>query len=330
MTIANYYVHGVCLESNVDFPELLPSPFGHPEVALSVKHSTRLSLRGLPETTSRVDGFYYRPDGGRESFTMYGYDSHYVLRWRSLCDFQVSRDGSQIDCYPWPGVSWSNITPFLLGRVLPLALNFRGIVTLHAGAVVLPSGAIAFVADSGTGKSTLVASLASRGFPLVADDVLAVRTDPGRVCVFPGSSKVRLTQESLSFLAPTLPLSSNPEPDYDKTRVYLRDQGNGIGPSTIITLRATYFLVRSPEKTKSSIEISTVPPQEALMLLLTHTTNVSLLEPRHVAEQFLSLSKLVCHVPAKRVEYPSDLRSLPDVCAALLEDQGVALTSVLG
>jgi hypothetical protein len=55
---------------------------------------------------------------------------------------------------------------------LPLALQFFGAEVLHASAVRTKAGVIAFCAISETGKSTTVAALTRRGYPLWADDAV--------------------------------------------------------------------------------------------------------------------------------------------------------------
>ncbi len=58
--------------------------------------------------------------------------------------------------------------------VLPLALQALGQEVLHASAVAVDDGAVAFCAKSGIGKSTVAYSLARRGHPACADDAVAV------------------------------------------------------------------------------------------------------------------------------------------------------------
>jgi len=62
--------------------------------------------------------------------------------------------------------------------VLPLALQALGQEVLHASAVAFEDRAVAFCAESGTGKSTVAYALARRGHAPCADDAVAIR--PGR------------------------------------------------------------------------------------------------------------------------------------------------------
>jgi hypothetical protein len=60
---------------------------------------------------------------------------------------------------------------------LPLALQYFGVEVLHASAVRTRLGVVAFCAVSETGKSTTVAVLSRRGYPLWADDAVPIEID---------------------------------------------------------------------------------------------------------------------------------------------------------
>jgi hypothetical protein len=98
----------------------------------------------------------------------------------------VERDPPRIMFHlPQPPVPDALVHP--LGTT-PLAIlaRWRGDVTLHAGAFATTAGAWAVVGHREAGKSTFLASLANRGVPLLADDLLAVldgRVWPGPGCV---------------------------------------------------------------------------------------------------------------------------------------------------
>jgi hypothetical protein len=123
--------------------------------------------------TARADHEYIGED--RISFGVKGGSSIFVERDPPLITFHVTE----------PPVPDALVHP--LGTV-PLAIlaRWRGDVTLHAGAFATESGAWAVVGHREAGKSTMLASLATRGLPLVADDLLAMMDGlvwPGPACV---------------------------------------------------------------------------------------------------------------------------------------------------
>jgi hypothetical protein len=61
------------------------------------------------------------------------------------------------------------------GTALPLfAQAVLGYEVMHASAILVDGGAVAFCAETGVGKSTIASALSRRGFPLWADDAVAV------------------------------------------------------------------------------------------------------------------------------------------------------------
>jgi len=65
----------------------------------------------------------------------------------------------------------------LIGTGAALLLHQRGLLPLHASAVVTPAGAALFMGHSGAGKSTLLNEFLRRGYPMLAEDLAAVRLD---------------------------------------------------------------------------------------------------------------------------------------------------------
>ena len=94
-----------------------------------------------------------------------------------------------------------DISIFLSGTVLGILLHQRGQVVLHASAVRVNGKAVLFCGASGTGKSTLAAALAQRGFPLVTDDFCAVTASgAGAVMVQPDGRSLKLWAQAIQKL----------------------------------------------------------------------------------------------------------------------------------
>jgi len=75
------------------------------------------------------------------------------------------------------GVAIEKIRDAHRRTVVPLTLHALGQEVLHASAAAFDAGAVAFCAESGTGKSTVAYMLARRGHSPCADDAVAV--EPG-------------------------------------------------------------------------------------------------------------------------------------------------------
>lgn len=98
------------------------------------------------------------------------------------------------------GISDATVNLFLYGSVYGAIAWINGLVPLHASAICKDRKVIAFTGDSGTGKSTLVAGLASPETPLFADDVLVLdMRDPRQILCLPGQKTLKLWADALEL-----------------------------------------------------------------------------------------------------------------------------------
>jgi hypothetical protein len=89
----------------------------------------------------------------------------------------------------------------LLGRAMGALLQWRGLLALHAGAVVTQDDeAILVIGPSGAGKSSTVAALVAAGFPLLSDEIVAIDFARGHPLALPGYPSIRLTSQTASQL----------------------------------------------------------------------------------------------------------------------------------
>ena len=92
--------------------------------------------------------------------------------------------------------------PLLSGTVQGVIYHQRGLFPLHASTVVSGGQAIAIAAPSGTGKSTMAAALAARGFSVVGDDICVIQTGSSAAPqVLPTYPRLRLWRDTVEALA---------------------------------------------------------------------------------------------------------------------------------
>jgi hypothetical protein len=120
----------------------------------------------------------------------------YLLRFPDLADFEVAVDGRHVTCAPAPNVPNATIDHLYLNQVLPLALSRLGKLVFHGSAVETEGDAIAFLAPSGRGKSTLAAGFAVRGHRFLTDDGLVIEPVDTVYQVLPSHPSLRLWQDS--------------------------------------------------------------------------------------------------------------------------------------
>jgi hypothetical protein len=146
-------------------PDLSPLPAEAPSIAVEWRHATALIAR------SRLgeDRVWVAERGG---------SSLEVRRVPPAITLELAE----------PASSDALIHPLLTGPISILA-RWRGDLTLHAGAFFAAGQAWGVLGRREAGKSTTLATLATRGFPLLADDLLVL--DEGVVRAGPACVDLR-------------------------------------------------------------------------------------------------------------------------------------------
>ncbi|MEA2680264.1 MAG: hypothetical protein QOK03_1986 [Candidatus Binataceae bacterium] len=101
------------------------------------------------------------------------------LEFPGTAVFHFDRARRAVIAMPEPSVEDGLLYDNYYRAALPLALQYFGVEVLHASAVLTRLGVVAFCAVSETGKSTTVAVLSRRGYPLWADDAVPIEIDEG-------------------------------------------------------------------------------------------------------------------------------------------------------
>jgi hypothetical protein len=183
----------------------------------------------------------------------------------------------------------------LFGPALILYLALCDTWCLHASAVTRHGRAIAFMGQSGRGKSTLAAFLADEidgGWQRIADDILPITAGPAGVTASPHFPQLKL------------PLKARPSPDLPAQ----------------IPLAAIYLLERpTPEAdNQAAVRIEPLSRYQATIALIGHT----------VAARLFDKSLLACHthfcadaaVPVHRLTYRHRYDLLPQIAALIAEE----------
>jgi hypothetical protein len=97
------------------------------------------------------------------------------------------------------GADIHSIRLFLFGAAFGALLHQRGILPLHGSAVVTARGAVIFAGVSGSGKTTLACAFHQKGYPVITDDVCAIRTGAAPA-VMPGIPWLMLWADTIEKL----------------------------------------------------------------------------------------------------------------------------------
>lgn len=206
-----FRAYGLLFASSIAIPEMLPAERdpgagAEPDVVVTGAHFAD-SLAD-PVATSDVhqvnrDALLLRVDGvGRYLVT----------------------GGRQILVDPEPTATAHDVRVYLLGTCLGALLHQRGFYVLHASGVATDRGAVLFTGESGAGKSTLLAELLHRGYPMVVDDVCAVRFDDDEPIVVSAYPRTRLWADAASRLAIDTTALPRTRSSWDKFERQVTDQ----------------------------------------------------------------------------------------------------------
>ncbi len=244
---------------------------------------------------------------------------HTFLYWPNIGCFWI-REGREVVVEPAWGVADYLLRPVLLGPVLAVLLLQRNHLVLHASAVALKNSdgaerAVAFLGNSGHGKSTMATALYKKGHRPLADDTIAVPhlTGDGVLpLIYPAVPHLKLRPPSVAALGENLASLARWSPDDDSYVVPL-SKDFSLRPAA---LHALYCLEES-----SAIEVQALSPQEALMHLLRHSYRAGLFPDEEVGDDFLKCAELARQIPIFSLKRPKDFRLLPAVIERIEEHQ---------
>lgn len=123
------------------------------------------------------------------------------LRYAEGIRFHVSPRGDAVWCDWVAPLTEADAVTYLLGPVIGVVLRRRGVLAIHASAVVIAGGAWALLGPGGSGKSTLAAAFAYAGLPVLTDDVLALRREGEKWMALPAHRGIRLWEDSARLVA---------------------------------------------------------------------------------------------------------------------------------
>jgi hypothetical protein len=287
-----YFAYGLGIRSELALPGLITDE-ANPDVFVRFgKLDTLLA-------PADDDGYSFRAFAGSVCFG-----------WERVGRFRI-REGQEITIAPVPGIEEGVLRALLLGPALAVLLQQRGILILHGSANALRGAVVAFLGQKGAGKSTTAATLHARGYAVVADDVVAIRTDAGVPLVFPAYPQLNLWPDAVASLGHDLATSPRLHSRVEKRAMRAM---SGF-PRDPLPLQALYVLGKG---TRNEVEI--LRPQEAFVELLRHSYGTRLYRGSAAPQHFRQLAGLVKAVPVRRLKVRQTLTELSSLSRLVEED----------
>lgn len=318
-----YRAYGLMLAANTEIPGLVAMPaeqsspvdvsisMGFLPQDLAVKQKEEWYVSRLQRNQNQPNLRAWQVDRG----------NYFWLQYREGTEFIVERQGGKIWATWQAPLTLEDTATYLLGPVLGFVLRLRGTVCLHASAVAISGQVAVFVGRAGAGKSTTAAAFARLGYPVLSDDVAALRESDGdRIEVQPAYPRLRLWPQSVLALygsADYLPRLVPTHPTWDKRYLDLA-AGDYQFQSDPLPLRRIYLL--KPRRAHAAPQIETISMQAGMMALVANTYTNYLLDKTMRAKEFRALSQLVASISVRQLHPHADSTRLSQLVKIVLSD----------
>lgn len=241
-----------------------------------------------------------------------------LLRLHGLVDFLINPDLRTVRTWTDPRCDAEMLGILVAGNMLATVLTLRGETVLHASAVEVGGRAVAFVAHSGMGKSTLATLACDRGARFVTDDLLRpCLVDGEPVRCWPGGAENRLRRPLDDLVGdPAVP-----------TRASVDGRVVWSPPRTHEALpELAAIVLPGLDPTHSRVETTLLPPGVAIMELTHRPRLLGWTDPAVRARQFANLAQLVRSLPVIAARVPWGPPFDPATIDALLGAVGVSFS----
>ena len=236
-----------------------------------------------------------------------------MLRFQGLADFALNSATDVAQCWPAHSTNEATVEHLFLNQIVPLALSQQGQLVLHGSAVNADGRAVAFLGDSGQGKSTLAGYFAAHGMPFLTDDGLLIDQLGERARVVPGHRSIRLWADSERLLLPLGTQKLDAVQFTNKGRFHAGE----VFPHCAepCDLRCVYLLRNSGI---DAVQISPVPAAAAFIALVNHSFLLDTESSAVLGRHFSQLQTLVRTTKVFSLDYPRDFSQLSQVRSTIV------------
>jgi hypothetical protein len=290
-----YEAFGLKIHSKILLPELRPLESETADITIY------LGEVDLPQGNVLNEGFSYNVTKN----AIYRF-------WDDIGKFKITKSSITID--PAHGLNKIILRTFLLGTVFATLLRLRGLFVLHASSVNINGSAVAFSGFKGYGKSTTAMTFYNEGYPVVADDYIAIEFDNNDIPIIsPGFPSLRLSSESMEHTSLNHDKSNLGSDMMDKTYASVPKCFS----SNKIPLKKIYILQRDKES-----KIINLKSQEAFMELVKNTFGIHMFSKSELPDNFFKSQMLLKNIDVAILKISNSLKEIRMVVKIVEEDIG--------
>lgn len=221
-------------------------------------------------------------------------------------------------------IAWQNegtgFEHYLQTVGLSLWLEMRGVLCIHANALLSRMGVVGLIAPSRTGKTTLTAALAERSWAMMTDDMMAVHKAELGWRVYPGWPQLRMWPEVAQHFVENSSNLQRVHSRFEK-RIVKLDEQRGFNYSHKSGLLKRLYLLDRKDDAQTKIRIESVAAAESMLSLLKNSMLADAYRPLGIeSSRLAALAELLNNVQVRKVIYPSGKEYLSKVCQCIEAD----------
>lgn len=295
-TAYRYFVYGLSVASTINLPDLEPTdPSGVPDVVIE-QGATQPAVTAVPEGQVLLDLVMRN---SRWYCLVRREDGSHVCRVFGVADFLITSTLDGVTVAPFEGMKPGMERVMLTGTILSLLLQLRGECILHASAIERRGAALAFVGNSGRGKSTMATLMCREGAAnVVTDDVLRVeQSADGRPLARRGVRGLRLRTTAEAIVA-TVEAEMGRRSSADDRAVVRPTWTSG----ELMPLLG--IVIPTPNREGGGLTAERLPTAAAMMSLLAFPRVLGWRDPAFLARQFDQMAWIAKQVPVFAVQVP--------------------------
>jgi len=178
-----YYGYGLNILSTIELPL--------PKSNIACNFDVNITIDKIPEHIEcdrKISSYSISPDS-------------FILNFKDIKIFVghgkeiiIESDGNE-------DINENDIIPFILSSCIGALLHQRSILTLHASSVMTEKGAVIFIGNASSGKSTLAAALRNGSeqiYNILSDDICPIDIINGKAVMYPSGEKLQIWKDIIS------------------------------------------------------------------------------------------------------------------------------------
>ena len=243
------------------------------------------------------------------------------MQYSELGQFHVSRDGSHIAfwfeqlCCQYA----DKVVERVLSTVVSVALQTRGAVCLHASSVVVDGGALAFMGDSGVGKSTVATRFLASGADVIADDITPVAFSSGQPVALPFAPSLKLMPDIAEVWLEETELTGTYSMVFEKHIIAASKFGSRQAEDAS-PLRGLFVLNREDSDVPASVRLEPLTGHRRASTLLAHSYLGTIIPSLGLGPAWMDqIDALARTVPIVTLHYGNGLEALVEAQRAIFE-----------